>query len=122
MAVESHIIADYFTGEDKTLNITVYQADGVTPQDCSSFTGLSWMVKRRKTDVDADALLVKTLAGGAIAVSGDDHDVCAITIAAADIADILADVQYYHELKRTDAPKTVISRGRFLLMQAVHRA
>jgi hypothetical protein len=121
MAIEADIIADYFTGEDKTIVFTVYQADKVTIQDLSTFTAISWMLKGKKSDADVDALIEKTLGGG-IVVTDATNGICQVTLGTADIALVLADKLYYHELKRTVSPNTVLSYGRFSLTQAVHRA
>jgi hypothetical protein len=122
MATEADITADYFTTEDKVLVFTVYQADGVTVQDLANFTALSWMLKRRLTDADSAAIIEKTLASGAIVITDAPNGICQVTLGTADIDTVAANILYYHELKRTDSPKTVLSYGRFSLQQAVHKS
>jgi hypothetical protein len=121
VAIEQNIgpAADYFTGEDKTLPFTIYQSDESTPQDITGWS-LSWMVKRRKTDADADAIVTKTVSAG-IALTTPLSGVCTVTVTDTDIADIRGGVLYYHELKRTDAGfETVLSYGTLTLAHAVH--
>lgn len=122
MAIEQNIgpAVDYFTGEDKSLPFTIYQADEATLQDISGWS-LSWMVKRRKSDADADALVTKTTAAGGIALTTPGSGVCTVTVTDTDIAAVLGGVLHYHELKRTDAGfETVLSYGSLVLSQAVH--
>lgn len=122
MAIEAPISqsADFFTGEDKSLIFTVYQADGTTVQNITGWA-LSWMVKKRRTDADADALITKTTSSG-IALTTPLSGICTVTVTDADVANIRGGELYYHELKRTtDGAETVLSYGKFGLRQAVHR-
>lgn len=113
--------AGYFTGEDKRILFTIYQADETTPQDISGWV-LSWMVKRRKTDADDDAIITKTTSGGGIALTTPVSGVCTVTLTDTDIESIRGEYLYFHELKRTDAGfETVLSYGQFMLNQAVHQ-
>jgi len=122
MAIRDDIDADddFFTGEDKTITATIYQADGTTPQNITGWS-LSYLWKRAKTDADAEAVLVKTTTAGitlTTPVSGE----CTITIADTDTDGLVAR-QYWHELKRTDAgSETVLTTGTVELQQAAHRA
>jgi hypothetical protein len=119
----------YFTGEDKSLAFTVYEpgtsqaaaeAGSGTPQNISGWT-LSWMVKRFKTDADADALVTKTTGDG-IMLTTPASGLCTVTVEDSDIDALQAGATYYHELKRTNAGfETVLSQGLFVLSQAVHR-
>lgn len=121
MATESNITAasHFFTGEDKSLVVTVLDAAGAA-QDITGWA-LSWMVKRRKTDADADALVTKATGAG-IALTTPASGICTVTVEDVDIAELLGGQLYYHELKRTDAGlETVLSYGTFVLSQAVHR-
>lgn len=111
---------DFFTGEDKSLVFTVTQADGSTPQNITGWT-LSWMLKRNLGDADAAALITKTTAGGAIALTTPLSGICTVTIEDVD-TDALTPGTYRHELKRTNAgTETVLSYGTCVLKQAVHR-
>lgn len=121
MAVERNITADdeWFTGEDKSLVFTIYQSDGTTPQDITSWS-LSWMLKRRKSDLDAAALLTKTTASG-IALTTPADGIATVSIADTD-TDAVSPGTGYHELKRTDSGvETVLTYGSAYLRQGVHR-
>jgi hypothetical protein len=132
MAIDQSIAEedDWFTGEDKTFPATIYQSDyavnpltGVvtgTPQDISGWT-LSWLLKRKATDADADALLTKTTGSG-IVLTTPASGLCTITVADTE-TNSFAPGTYHHELKRMDAGfETVLIRGRAVLRGSVHRA
>ena len=122
MAIRDDIDTDdaFYTGEDKTITATIYQADGVTAQNITGWS-LSYLWKRAKTDVDADAVLVKSTTSG-IVLTTPVSGVCTITIADTD-TDALTARTYWHELKRTDAgSETILTTGTVELQQAVHRA
>lgn len=122
MAIQQHITgaASYFTGEDKSLPCTIYQRDDATLQDITGWA-LSWMVKARRTDDDADALVTKTTSNGGIVLTTPASGVCTVTVSDTDIASLAGEVQYFHELKRTDAGnETVLIYGKFILSQAIH--
>lgn len=52
-------------GEDRALDVTLTEPDGVTPVDLSSPGILLWFTaKRLSTDADADALIQRTRADG----------------------------------------------------------
>lgn len=121
MAVERNITSDddFFLGEDKTLTFTIYQSDGVTPQDITGWA-LSWMLKQKGTDDDDDALVTKTTASG-ITLTTPASGVCTVSIADTDTEDLRSNT-YRHELKRTDAGlETVLCHGACQLRQSVHR-
>ena len=135
MSIESSITAEeeFFIGEDKFLSYTVTEDDEVTPQDVTGWA-LSWYLKKRATDADADAKLTKTTVSG-ITISGvynadpalnTQRVVVAIadtdTGAAGSPAEALPAGSYRMELKRTDAgSETVLSFGQCVLRQALHR-
>jgi hypothetical protein len=120
VAIESPITDSYFTGEDKSLVFTIYQADGTTAQNITGWA-LSWMVKRNATDADGSALVTKTTAGGGVVLTTPASGVCTVTVEDTDIANIVGGNSYVHELKRTDAgAETVLSYGSLVLGQAVH--
>jgi hypothetical protein len=111
---------DFYTGEDKTLTVTIYQADGTTAQNITGWT-LSYTWKKALSDPDAAAVLTKTTSSG-IALTTPGSGICTITIADTD-TDALTARTYVHELKRTDAgSETVLTTGTVVLQQAVHRA
>ena len=104
--------ADLFTGEDKVIQFTI------TDQTITGWA-LSWMVKRRATDADANALITKTTAAGGITITG--ANTCEVALTDDDSSTLRADT-YRHELKRTDAGlETVLSSGACTFRQAVHR-
>lgn len=123
--------ADFFTGEDKSLEFTVYApgqsaaaitAGTGTKQDISDWA-LSWMVKRHRTDADADAIVTKTTADGGIDLTTPASGVCTVILEAEDLVAIIGERGYHHELKRTDDGfRTVLASGQFRLRQAVHDA
>lgn len=114
-----------FLNTDRT---EVFSILNITETAATNITGwaLSWMLKRRQTDLDADALLTKTTAGG-IAISGvfnsvpaTNTQVATVTLAAADTKALPAG-DWYFELKRTDAGfETVLAYGSFALVRGVH--
>jgi hypothetical protein len=131
MAIERNITEDddWYVGEDKTLPATIYQSDyavdpltGVvtgTLQDITGWT-LSWLVKRKASDADADALITKTTSSG-IALTTPASGLCTITVADTD-TDSIPQGTYHHELKRMDAGfEAVLIRGRAVIQGAVHR-
>lgn len=122
MAIRDDIDADddFYTGEDKTITVTIYQSDGATPQNITGWS-LSYVWKRAKTDADSAAVLTKTTANG-IALTTPVDGVCTVTISDTD-TDSLTARTYWHELKRTDAgSETVITTGTVELQQAAHRS
>lgn len=133
---ERRAISDYFTGEDKTVTFTVYlRPSGLTDAEFAAqieagtatvqnITGwnLSWMVKKKATEADSRALIVKTTSSG-IALTTPGSGVCTVTLTDDDINGVIGSEQeYIHELKRTDSgSETVLCQGAFTLSQAVHQ-
>ena len=114
---------EWFTGEDRVLEFTIYQRDGVTVQDISGWE-LSWFLKRSKKDADADAVLTKTNSGSPadITIVDGPNGRVDVLVAAADTLALVARV-YRHELKRMDTgEKTIESYGDATLQQALHRS
>lgn len=109
-----------FIGEDKSLQITVYQSDGRTPQDITGWA-LSWMLKTSLDVVDGSASLTKTTSAG-ITLTTPTSGICTVVIADTD-TDSLSPGTYVHELKRTDAgSEVVLCQGTFVLQRGVHRS
>ncbi len=107
--------SDYFTGEDKDLHFTIYQADEVTAQDITGWS-INWMVKARRTDADALALI-----SAAATPTTPSGGICDVALNDTDIAALVGEKRYWHELKRIDGGnETVLSYGSFTLNQAVH--
>lgn len=122
MAIIRNITADddWFIGEDKTLPVTIYQADGTTAQNVTGWT-ISFLVKKNQTDADLSAKVTKTTVSG-IALTTPLSGLVTITVADTD-TDAIAPGSYWYEIKRTDAGfETVLTQGACWLRQAVHRA
>ena len=91
--------------------------------------GLSWMLKKSVNDLDAAAVVTKTVAGGGIAIAGTFNTApgtntqrATVTVADTD-TEALAPGVYRWELKRTDAGlETRMAYGRVSLVRGVHRA
>lgn len=99
-------------GEDRRLVVTVTKSgDTVDLTD----TVPTFMVKRRRTDDDADALITKTIGSGVVlADQGTDEGVAYIEIAAADTADLAGTFRW--ELSAEDAVGTITLRaGQFVV-------
>lgn len=94
MSTESNIT--FYHGwhryEAKTFAITVYQADGVTPENLSLISELQWRLLK-----NGRALIEKSTGSG-ITVSGDDNNVAEVAIAVADYTSDIVPGGYRHEL------------------------
>jgi hypothetical protein len=119
--------ATLFLGTDYEYPFTILNAAETAAINISGWT-LSWMVKRKKTDTDANALLTKTTSSG-ITISGTwntdpDVNTQVATVAVADTdTDTLPAGLGHYELKRTDAgSETVLAYGPLELKRSVHRA
>jgi hypothetical protein len=133
--------AKIFCGEDKELEFAIYESDGVTPQDVSSWA-MEWVLRavhpaRAQGDrrlwtwptVSSPALppvhLTKSTADGGITIIGTyDPDPelntqrVVVTITDTDTEGI-AGGSYKHALKRTnDGFETILSHGEFVLRSA----
>lgn len=127
MATEANVTASdrFFVGEDKVLNFTVYQSDGVTPQDVATWA-LQWVL--RKTEKSTSALIDKTTGAG-VTITGVynvspalNTQKVVVAIADTDTDALNPNVTYRHALKRTDAgSETVLAFGDFILLQAAVR-
>lgn len=121
MALKMDILASdrWFTNADYQINFQIFQDDEVTPQDISGWT-FSWVVKKRKTDVDASALLAKASGGDGIEITSAATGIGRVEIDAADTAD-LRGATYWHELKRTGTGVgTVNIQGLAVLQKSTH--
>lgn len=88
----------HFTGEDKTIQIQIFQADGVTPQDITGWT-LSFTM--HKYGDPLTTFFVKTTGGGTIVIPTPLQGICQVIVAAADTTSLNPD-QYQFFLERTD--------------------
>lgn len=105
MATEADV--SWFVGEDKTIRITVRQADGVTVQDITGWT-LEWAVRRFLGSTDA--LLAKTTDSG-ITITDAENGVCEVALSRTD-TDTLGRGGFHHALRRTSpGASTVLTYG-----------
>jgi hypothetical protein len=109
---------EWFTGTDYSVGCSIVEDDG-TEKDVTDWS-LSWMVKKRASDADGAAVIVKvTDDGGIVIVSGEDGAV-RIFIDAEDTVDLRAGV-YVHELKRMDTGYRIpLVNGYAVLQQSAH--
>jgi hypothetical protein len=118
--------ATLYLGADHTYPFTILNQAETLAVDISGWA-LSWMVKRRKSDADAAAVLTKTTVSG-IVISGTynatittNTQVATVTVADTD-TDAIAEGLYHYELKRTDAGlETPLAFGTLTLKRGVHR-
>lgn len=108
----------WFTNTDYDINFTVLQSDESTAQDISGWS-LSWLLKKRASDLDANALITKT-GGSGITITDGANGLCTVDIDDDD-TDGMSPGVYVHELKRTDAGlETVLCSGVAVLKRSAH--
>lgn len=102
-------------GDDETLDILVTDQDTGDPVDLAS-AELTWMTKRRRNDVDADALIVKTIGAG-ITVTNEPGGAAEVVITSAD-TDAIVPGAYWWELQSVDATNRVatLAGGRIVIL------
>jgi hypothetical protein len=124
MAERSDITSDHewHTNTDHVFEFTIYQADGVTPQNVLGWE-LSWFLKRSSLDQDADALIAKNSLGSPSDITIVNPTTGRVDVAIDDLDTLnIRGGVYYHELKRTDADQeSVESYGTARLKQSLHR-
>lgn len=126
MAENSPITADdeWFIGTDHEFRFgPVVDGDNVAV-DVSTWL-LSWMLKRRLSDTDVNALLTKTptVTGTHNADPTLSTQRVVVTIADTDTDAFVARVDYRHELKRMDpGSESVLAYGTAVLKRGVHRS
>lgn len=112
-AVETHLT--YFLGTD-----VIYEMTDLDGGDLDG-TALSFMVKRRKTDDDADALLTYTTSGGSPRVT--TNNALVFVSVSSDDTDEFKPKIYHWELKNTDTgAENVLGFGTFTMQRGVHHA
>jgi hypothetical protein len=119
MANEVHIEDSdhWFVGEDKILEFTVYQSDGITPQNITGWT-LEWVLRKAASAIAAT--LSKTTAAG-ITITNALAGICQVAITDDDTV-ALAPGTYFHTLRRTDSgSETVLAFGTCVLKHAATR-
>lgn len=120
MAREQNIDASHhwFLGEDKFLDWTIFQADGVTPQNITGWA-LEWTLRRTIAEADPPVLTKSTASG--ITITGGAQGQLRVTILDTDTNTLPARV-YQYALKRTeDGSETVLAFGKADIRQAVIR-
>jgi len=101
-----------FKGEDKLIQFTVYQADGITPQD---ITGWSISFVAHLVKDDGLTVITKTVGAG-ITLTSPTLGLLTLTLLAADTAGLPPWI-YFYRIERTNAGSdTVLSYGDFKLM------
>lgn len=109
----------WFTNSDYQINCFIKQADGVTVQNISGWV-FSWLLKKRLTDPDVNAILAKTSGSGITTIDGAAGHV-RVTIIADDTDGVVRAGVYVHEVKRTDTGfETPVIQGIAILRQSAH--
>ena len=119
---------EIFIGSDVRRHFHVQNEAKTAALDIAGWS-LSWMVKRRRHDADAAALLTKTTGGGAIAIAGafdatpaTNAQRATLTLADTD-TDAIQEGQYHWELKRMDAGfEAPLVYGILTFRRGVHHA
>jgi hypothetical protein len=116
---------ELFLGEDRSFPIHIKNADETVSIDIAGW-GLSWIIKRRASDSNGNAILRKTTGAG-IAITGtfDANPVTNTQRATVSVADTDTEAKdpglYLWELKRTDAnQETILAYGRILFVGSAH--
>lgn len=110
-AIQTHF--SQLIGVDQDYVFTEVDGDDMTGRS------MSFMLKRRPTDDDADALLTLTTGTGAITIAGD---VVTVHVTDEDTDEIDPGTAFW-ELKRMDGgAETVTGYGQFRLIRGVHHA
>jgi len=116
MSVEVNFVKDdnWFRGEDKTLEFTVFQPDGTTPQNITGWTlaftfcDLQEVTKFTKTTPSASGITITNPTGGVLEVFIPDTD-----------TELLDAGKFKHELRRTDPGlEATLAHGGVLLQKA----
>lgn len=110
----------FYTNADYEINCYVKQSDETTAQDVSGWA-FSWMMKKRESDADADAVVEKTTAGGGISIEDGPDGHVRVLIEDDDTQGVRAGV-YVHELKRIDAGlEAPVIKGMVVLLASLHK-
>lgn len=125
MAVEFNITgtAKFFLGEDKVIDLTIFDLDGVTPLDVSGLA-LEWNM--RKTDKAPDPAILTKAAGTGMSIvgiynvsPGINTQLVRLTFVPADTSSLKPNFAYRHSLKRKDAGNAnIFTYGSITFLQA----
>ena len=117
MSREAPVIDGWFVGEDQTFRFTIYQADGVTPQNISGWS-LEWVLRVRASS--SSAILTKTTSSG-IVITDESAGKCEVSVTRTE-SNLLVPGKYFHTLRRSDTNfSTVLSHGDAVLRYAATR-
>jgi hypothetical protein len=127
MAIQTVVTEPLFIGTDFRYVHTTYTAARTAIVDTTAWA-LSFVIKRRPTDSDMDAVFEKTTSNGGVVVSGTfnpdpgtNTQVATVTIADTDTDGVLPG-SYHWEMKRTDPGfETILSYGTVELKRSLHR-
>jgi hypothetical protein len=116
---------ELFLGEDHAFAFHIKNAGETASLDIAGWN-LSWIIKRRISDSNGNAILRKTTGSG-ISITGtfDANPATNTQRATVSVADTDTEAKdpglYYWELKRTDAnQETILSYGRILFIGSAH--
>lgn len=108
----------FYTNTDFPFEVEVVDENG-DPVDPTGWA-LSWVLKKRASDSDENAIVTKT-SGDGISVTDGANGVCLVLVSAADTDDTVKSGTYVHELKRTDTgSERVILNGLAVLKRSAH--
>jgi hypothetical protein len=127
MAKETTTLDPLFLGTDHEYIFDIRDEAEAVSLDINTWD-LSWMLKRKLPDEDANALLTKTIGSGITVAGTFNADPAsnaqrATTVIVDTDTDTLRPATCHWELKRTDAGfETVLAYGTVELKRGVHRA
>jgi hypothetical protein len=111
------VLSDVFVGEPKTLQFTIFQADGVTPQNTAGYS-FEWVLRASKWSALA---IVTKVDGNGISHVNDAAGRIDVAILRADTLGVVSGT-YYHSLRRTNAgSESILSFGEFVLSEPATR-
>ena len=109
---------EFYQNTDYPFEVQAVDTNG-DPVDISGMA-LSWLLKRRSSDPDANAIITKTTSAGIVITDGP-NGICLVTVSADDTDGTVKPGVYVHELKRTDAGnERVIINGLAVLRRSAH--
>jgi hypothetical protein len=134
MAIEFNVTEahEFFLGEDKFIDLAIFDEDEVTPLDVTGMS-LEWNMRKKDNSPDPP-LLVKQLSNGTLSIIGTYNINPAINTQRVRLKFVPADtwatpqvikahIAYRHSLKRLDSTmKNILSYGSITFMQATERS
>jgi hypothetical protein len=115
------IILNMDRGEDASFDVAAVQADGFTPQPITGAT-LWFTAKRRREDIDADAVFQKS--GAAVAIVDGPGGIARIDLARADTIDVepVPSTFYWNLKAKIGGKDRTLARGRIKIQPDITRA